>query len=228
MSSAARPGGNTHTTTSSSGGGGAGRPPHAPPHSTPSASVVKVNSRQICFDVSKQRYSMSPHDKDPHRKLQSGRRLRGNESSAQGSGAKDTATATLASDLDASSGQGSDEGLTPPMSAAQCTAQRIIRLLLDWDPNRPLGEPGVFGALVGGLLSRVGLGGVSGGLKFKEASTSLVLADVRSSIQVASAEGKATKTDFDIGGWGWTGATEQLRSYYREVLSAERQPALMG
>ena len=28
--------------------------------------------------------------------------------------------------------------------------------------------------------------------------------------------------------WGWTGATEQLRSYYREVLSAERQPALMG
>ena len=28
--------------------------------------------------------------------------------------------------------------------------------------------------------------------------------------------------------WGWAGATEQLRSYYREVLSAERQPALMG
>ena len=29
---------------------------------------------------------------------------------------------------------------------------------------------------------------------------------MRSSIQVASAEGKATKTDFDVGGWGWTGA----------------------
>ena len=28
--------------------------------------------------------------------------------------------------------------------------------------------------------------------------------------------------------WGWAGATEQLRGYYREVLSAERQPALMG
>lgn len=65
---------------------------------------------------------------------------------------------------------------------------------------------GVGGALAGGLLNRFGLGGVTGGLKFKEASTSLIIADVRSSIQVATAEGKATKTDFDIGGWGWTGA----------------------
>jgi curli biogenesis system outer membrane secretion channel CsgG len=65
---------------------------------------------------------------------------------------------------------------------------------------------GVGGALAGGLLNKFGLGGVAGGLKFKEASTSLVIADVRSSLQVAAAEGKATKTDFDIGGWGWTGA----------------------
>ena len=64
---------------------------------------------------------------------------------------------------------------------------------------------GVGGSLVNGALSRFGLGGVTGGLKFKEASTSLVVADVRSSIQVAAAEGKATKTDFDVGGWGWTG-----------------------
>jgi len=64
---------------------------------------------------------------------------------------------------------------------------------------------GVGGALAGGLLNKFGLGGVAGGLKFKEASTSLVVADVRSSIQVASAEGKASKTDFDIGGWGWAG-----------------------
>jgi len=65
---------------------------------------------------------------------------------------------------------------------------------------------GVGGALAGGLMNRFGLGGITGGLKFKEASTSLIIADVRSSIQVAAAEGKATKTDFDIGGWGWTGA----------------------
>jgi curli biogenesis system outer membrane secretion channel CsgG len=66
---------------------------------------------------------------------------------------------------------------------------------------------GIGGALAGGLLSRVGLGGLSGGLKFKEAQTSLLVSDVRSSIQVASAEGKASKTDFDIGGWGWAGNT---------------------
>ena len=65
---------------------------------------------------------------------------------------------------------------------------------------------GVGGALAGGLMNRFGLGGITGGLKFKEAATSLIIADVRSSIQVATAEGKATKTDFDIGGWGWTGA----------------------
>jgi curli biogenesis system outer membrane secretion channel CsgG len=67
---------------------------------------------------------------------------------------------------------------------------------------------GVAGALGGALLSHVGLGtlgGVASGLKFKEASTSLLLSDVRSSIQVAAAEGKATKTDFSLSGWGWSG-----------------------
>jgi curli biogenesis system outer membrane secretion channel CsgG len=64
---------------------------------------------------------------------------------------------------------------------------------------------GVGGAIGGALLGRIGLGGVAGGLKFKEASTSLLLSDVRSSIQIAAAEGKATKTDFNIGGFGWNG-----------------------
>jgi curli biogenesis system outer membrane secretion channel CsgG len=59
---------------------------------------------------------------------------------------------------------------------------------------------------IGGALSSFGgigrvLGGIAGGLKFKEADTSLMIADVRSSIQVAAAEGKGTKTDFNIGGW---------------------------
>jgi curli biogenesis system outer membrane secretion channel CsgG len=66
---------------------------------------------------------------------------------------------------------------------------------------------GIGGALAGGLLGRIGLGGVAGGLKFKEASTSLLISDVRSSIQVASAEGKASKTDFSVGGWGFGGNT---------------------
>ena len=69
---------------------------------------------------------------------------------------------------------------------------------------------GGIGAAVGGLLGRLSgplaaLGGLAGGLKFKEAETTLLLADVRSGIQVASAEGKATKMDFSLGGWGWGG-----------------------
>ena len=59
---------------------------------------------------------------------------------------------------------------------------------------------GGLGGFLGGKLGIVGA--LAGGLKFKEASTSLLLADVRSSIQVAAAEGKASKTDFSIGGWG--------------------------
>jgi hypothetical protein len=72
------------------------------------------------------------------------------------------------------------------------------------------GESGGVGGMVGGLLGRAGgvlgaLGGLAGGVKFKEAETSLVVADVRSSLQVASAEGKASKMDFSLGGWGWGG-----------------------
>jgi curli biogenesis system outer membrane secretion channel CsgG len=72
------------------------------------------------------------------------------------------------------------------------------------------GESGGVGGAVGGLLGRAGgllgaLGGLAGGLQFKEAETSLLIADVRSGLQVASAEGKASKMDFSVGGWGWGG-----------------------
>lgn len=72
------------------------------------------------------------------------------------------------------------------------------------------GNTGGIGATVGGLLGRMGgtlgaLGGLAGGLSFKEAETTLLLADVRSGIQVASAEGQASKMDFSLGGWGWGG-----------------------
>ncbi len=62
------------------------------------------------------------------------------------------------------------------------------------------------GGVGGALLGRLGpLGAVVGGMKFREASTSLLVADVRSSIQVAAAEGKATQTDFSVGGWALGG-----------------------
>ena len=79
---------------------------------------------------------------------------------------------------------------------------------------------GGVGAAVGGVLDRItggrlpGVGGVTGGLKFKEAGTSILIADVRSSIQVASAEGKASKTDFSIGGWGFGGGAAGAASGY--------------
>ena len=55
---------------------------------------------------------------------------------------------------------------------------------------------------VGGLFGSGGraLGAVAGGLKFKEAQTSMLLADARSSLQVAAAEGSAKKADFRLGG----------------------------
>lgn len=59
------------------------------------------------------------------------------------------------------------------------------------------------GRFLGGLGGIVG--GIAGNLKFKEAQTSLLIADVRSGIQVAAAEGVAKKTDFGMSGWNWGG-----------------------
>jgi hypothetical protein len=64
---------------------------------------------------------------------------------------------------------------------------------------------GGVGGAVGGLLGRLGggaavVGALAGGLKFKEAQTSMLLADTRSGIQVAAAEGSAKQTDFALGG----------------------------
>lgn len=70
------------------------------------------------------------------------------------------------------------------------------------------GDSGGVGGSIGGLLNKAGLGalgGLAGGVKFKEAETNLLIADVRSGIQVASAEGKASKMNFAVGGWGWGG-----------------------
>jgi hypothetical protein len=71
-------------------------------------------------------------------------------------------------------------------------------------------DTGGVGGAVSGLLGRAGgvlgqIGGLAGGVQFKEAETTLLVADVRSGIQVASAEGKASKMNFALGGWGWGG-----------------------
>jgi hypothetical protein len=68
------------------------------------------------------------------------------------------------------------------------------------------------GRFLGGLGGIVG--GVAGNIKFKEAQTSLLIADVRSGIQVAAAEGTAKKTDFGVSGWNWGGAGYQSLGGY--------------
>lgn len=56
---------------------------------------------------------------------------------------------------------------------------------------------GAGGVLGGAAARRLGIG--AGGVKFKDAQTSLLISNMRTGIQVAAAEGKARKTDF---GWG--------------------------
>ena len=75
---------------------------------------------------------------------------------------------------------------------------------------------GVTGA-VGSLFGRLGpLAALAGGLKFKVAETSLLIADMRSGLQVAAAEGKAGKTEFSLGGLGiGGGALAALGGYTR-------------
>jgi hypothetical protein len=61
------------------------------------------------------------------------------------------------------------------------------------------GNAGGVGGAVGGLLGRKAAV-VAGGLKFKEAQTSMLVADSRSGVQVAAAEGSTKKADLRLGG----------------------------
>jgi len=58
---------------------------------------------------------------------------------------------------------------------------------------------GGVGAGAAGLLGRR-VGAIAGGLKFKEAQTSMLVADARSTVQVAAAEGSTKKADLRLGG----------------------------
>lgn len=71
------------------------------------------------------------------------------------------------------------------------------------------GNAGGVGGAIGGLLGRRNraVGALAGGLKFKEAQTSMLISDTRSGIQIAAAEGKAKKTDFRLGMLGYGGGT---------------------
>lgn len=77
-------------------------------------------------------------------------------------------------------------------------ADFIVTPNVVFSENNAGGVGGALGGLFGGA-GRV-VGAIAGGLKFKEAQTSMLLADTRSGIQVAAAEGSAKQTDFALGG----------------------------
>ena len=67
------------------------------------------------------------------------------------------------------------------------------------------GNAGGVGAGVGGLVGGR-FGALAGGLKFKEAQTSMLVADARSGVQVAAAEGSTKKADMRLGAGLFGGA----------------------
>jgi hypothetical protein len=65
---------------------------------------------------------------------------------------------------------------------------------------------GGMGGALGGLTRSLGvLGAIAGGIKTNEASTTLLMIDNRSGVQLAAAEGTAKNTDFAMfgGAYGW-------------------------
>jgi hypothetical protein len=78
------------------------------------------------------------------------------------------------------------------------SADFVLTPAVVFSENNAGGVGGALGGLLGGSGGRV-LGAVAGGLKFKEAQTSMLVADARSGVQVAAAEGSSKKADLRIG-----------------------------
>ena len=87
-------------------------------------------------------------------------------------------------------------------------ADFIMTPAVVFSDNNAGGGGAALGGLIGGLFGgRTGsaIGGLAGGVKFKEAQTSMLLADARTGVQVASAEGSAKKADLSLGGFMYGG-----------------------
>lgn len=76
-------------------------------------------------------------------------------------------------------------------------ADFILTPSVVFSENNAGGMGGALGGLFGGKGALIGA--VAGGLKFKEAQTSMLVADARSGVQVASAEGSSKKADLGLG-----------------------------
>jgi len=82
-------------------------------------------------------------------------------------------------------------------------ADFILTPAVVFSENNAGGFGGALGGLLGGKAGAIGA--VVGGLKFKEAQTSMLVADARSGVQVASAEGSSKKADLNLFGAVWGG-----------------------
>ena len=78
------------------------------------------------------------------------------------------------------------------------SADFVLTPAVVFSENNAGGIGGALGGLIGGSGGRA-IGAVAGGLKFKEAQTSMLVADARSGVQVASAEGSSKKADLRLG-----------------------------
>ena len=123
------------------------------------------------------------------------------------------------------------------------SADFVLTPAVVFQENDAGGMGGVVGGLLGGTKGRV-IGAVAGGLKFKEAQTSMLVADARSGVQVAAAEGSARKADLKLGvglfGGGAAGgcggyantnegkilAASLMDNYNNIVRSVRNQPSL--
>ena len=79
------------------------------------------------------------------------------------------------------------------------SADFVLTPAIVFSENDAGGVGGALGGLLPGSKGRL-LGAVAGGPKFKEAQTSMLVADARSGVQVAAAEGSSKKADLKIGG----------------------------
>jgi curli biogenesis system outer membrane secretion channel CsgG len=76
---------------------------------------------------------------------------------------------------------------------------------------------------IGGLFGPIGsiVGAVAGGLKNKQAQTSIIISDARSGLQLAAAEGNVEKADFALGGvLGGVGAGAYSNTAEGKIVAA--------
>ena len=123
------------------------------------------------------------------------------------------------------------------------SADFILTPAVVFSENNAGGVGGALGGLLGGRTGNA-IGAVAGGLKFKEAQTSMLVTDARSGIQVAAAEGSSKKADLRLGvgvfGGGAAGglggyantnegkviAASLMDNYNNVVKSVRSQPSL--